>query len=55
MKPVHALAMKGGHFFTEENPDDTAAPIKQFLPVWNFARGSVSGKLLSQPLPNPAF
>ncbi len=24
-------AMKGGHFFPEENPDDTAALIKQFL------------------------
>jgi haloacetate dehalogenase len=24
-------AMKGGHFFPEENPDDTAAFINQFL------------------------
>jgi haloacetate dehalogenase len=24
-------AMKGGHFFPEENPDDTAALVKQFL------------------------
>jgi len=23
--------MKGGHFFPEENPDDTATLIKQFL------------------------
>jgi len=23
--------MNGGHFFPEENPDDTAALIKQFL------------------------
>jgi haloacetate dehalogenase len=26
-------AMKGGHFFPEENPDDTAALVKQFLSV----------------------
>jgi haloacetate dehalogenase len=25
--------MKGGHFFPEENPDDTAAVVKQFLSV----------------------
>jgi haloacetate dehalogenase len=24
-------AMKGGHFFPEENPDDTAVFVKQFL------------------------
>jgi haloacetate dehalogenase len=24
-------AMKGGHFFPEENPDDTAALVGQFL------------------------
>jgi hypothetical protein len=24
-------AMKGGHFFPEENPDDTAALVKEFL------------------------
>jgi hypothetical protein len=23
--------MKGGHFFPEDNPDDTAVLIKQFL------------------------
>jgi len=23
--------MKGGHFFPEENPDDTAVLIRQFL------------------------
>jgi haloacetate dehalogenase len=23
--------MKGGHFFPEENPDDTAVLVKQFL------------------------
>jgi len=23
--------MKGGHFFPEENPDDTAGLLKQFL------------------------
>jgi haloacetate dehalogenase len=28
---VHGQAMKGGHFFPEENPDDTADVIKQFL------------------------
>jgi hypothetical protein len=24
-------AMTGGHFFSEENPDETAALVKQFL------------------------
>ena len=28
---AHGQTMKGGHFFPEENPDDTAALIKQFL------------------------
>jgi haloacetate dehalogenase len=28
---VFGQAMKGGHFFPEENPDDTAALVKQFL------------------------
>jgi haloacetate dehalogenase len=28
---VQGQAMKGGHFFPEENPDDTAGLIKQFL------------------------
>src|ERR1700722_11500618 len=28
---AHGQAMKAGHFFPEENPDDTAALIKQFL------------------------
>src|SRR5579863_1510309 len=28
---AHGQAMKGGHFFPEENPDDTAALIKRFL------------------------
>jgi len=25
--------MKGGHFFPEENPEDTAVLVKQFLSV----------------------
>ena len=28
---VEGQAMKGGHFFPEENPDDTAALVKRFL------------------------
>ena len=28
---VQGQAMKGGHFFPEENPDDTALLVKQFL------------------------
>jgi haloacetate dehalogenase len=28
---AQGLAMKGGHFFPEENPDDTARLINQFL------------------------
>jgi haloacetate dehalogenase len=28
---VHGQAMKGGHFFPEENPDDTVVLVKQFL------------------------
>ena len=28
---VYGQAMKGGHFFPEENPDDTAVLVKQFL------------------------
>jgi hypothetical protein len=28
---AHGQAMKGGHFFPEENPDDTAVLVKQFL------------------------
>jgi haloacetate dehalogenase len=28
---VQGQAVKGGHFFPEENPDDTVALIKQFL------------------------
>jgi len=28
---AQGLAMKGGHFFPEENPDDTAVLVKQFL------------------------
>ena len=28
---VQGQAMKGGHFFPEDNPDDTAALVKQFL------------------------
>jgi haloacetate dehalogenase len=28
---AHGQAMKGGHFFPEENPDDTAVLIKQFF------------------------
>ena len=28
---AHGQAMKGGHFFPEENPEDTAVLIKQFL------------------------
>jgi haloacetate dehalogenase len=30
---VQGQAMKGGHFFPEENPDDTAAVVKRFLAV----------------------
>ena len=30
---VHGQAMKGGHFFPEENPEDTAVLVKQFLSV----------------------
>ena len=30
---VQGQAMRGGHFFPEENPDDTAALVKQFLSV----------------------
>jgi haloacetate dehalogenase len=28
---VQGQAMKGGHFFPEESPDDTAVLIKKFL------------------------
>jgi len=28
---VQGQAMKGGHFFREENPEDTALPVEQFL------------------------
>ena len=28
---VHGQAMKGGHFFPEENPGDTAALVRNFL------------------------
>jgi haloacetate dehalogenase len=28
---AHGQAMKGGHFFPEENPNDTAALVRQFL------------------------
>jgi haloacetate dehalogenase len=28
---THGRAMKGGHFFPEENPDDTSVLIKQFI------------------------
>jgi haloacetate dehalogenase len=28
---AHGQAMKGGHFFPEENPDDTAVLVKEFL------------------------
>ena len=28
---AHGQAMRGGHFFPEENPDDTAVLVKQFL------------------------
>jgi haloacetate dehalogenase len=28
---AHGQAMKGGHFFPEENPDDTVVLVKQFL------------------------
>jgi haloacetate dehalogenase len=28
---AHGQAMKGGHFFPEENPDDTAVLVKRFL------------------------
>jgi haloacetate dehalogenase len=28
---AHGQAMKGGHFFPEENPDDTAVLVKQFI------------------------
>jgi haloacetate dehalogenase len=28
---AHGQAMKGGHFFPEENPDETAVLVKQFL------------------------
>src|ERR1700741_1402426 len=30
---AHGQAMKGGHFFPEENPDDTAVLLKQFLAI----------------------
>ncbi len=30
---AHGQAMKGGHFFPEENPDDTGVLVKQFLSV----------------------
>jgi haloacetate dehalogenase len=30
---AHGQAMKGGHFFPEENPGDTAALVKQFLSI----------------------
>ena len=30
---AHGQAMRGGHFFPEENPDDTAVLVKQFLSV----------------------
>ena len=29
--PAHGRAIKGGHFFPEENPDGTAALVNQFL------------------------
>ena len=28
---VEGQAMKGGHFFPEENPDDTAAIVSRFV------------------------
>jgi haloacetate dehalogenase len=28
---VQGQSIKGGHFFPEENPDDTAVLVKQFL------------------------
>jgi len=28
---AHGQAMKGGHFFPEENPDDTAALLNKFV------------------------
>ncbi len=31
LRDAHGQAMKGGHFFPEENPDDTAVLVKQFL------------------------
>jgi hypothetical protein len=30
---VQGQAVKGGHFFPEENPDDTAFLVRQFLSV----------------------
>jgi|HubBroStandDraft_6_1064221.scaffolds.fasta_scaffold46055_3 hypothetical protein len=30
---AHGHAMKGGYFFSEENPDETALIVKQFLPA----------------------
>jgi haloacetate dehalogenase len=30
-RQAHGQAMKGGHFFPEENPDDTLVLVKQFL------------------------
>jgi pimeloyl-ACP methyl ester carboxylesterase len=31
LSAAHGQAMKGGHFFPEENPNDTAALIRPFL------------------------
>ena len=28
---AHGQSMKGGHFFPEENPDETAALVKRFI------------------------
>lgn len=28
---VHGQAMKGGHFFPDENPEDTAVIVEKFL------------------------
>jgi haloacetate dehalogenase len=42
---VHGQAMKGGHFFPEENPDDTAVVVKQFLSACGGGRSAATVRL----------
>jgi hypothetical protein len=37
--------MKGAHFFLEENPDETAVIVKQFLSAWPKAINSLQEKI----------